>query len=120
MKKLILCLFLLLLVLLAGLILYYFSVKNKFPVSSNIATKCLSSEDNTPEVIAQTTDLIRKYLDKNENIPLTTSFIGKVIPGTKCISIQISNLKLYVDKENYLILLKNGKEYKKISPGDWK
>lgn len=131
MKKII-PIFIILLVVLSLLVTYYIINFEKFSSKDNdlsltanpsvsvdlVSCQKVDEEDYRGQI--ERVNLMRKYLAEKENIPLTTGFTGKIIDGTQCFSLKVSNLEVYEDNEGNLVIVKDGVLDNKVPERSWK
>jgi hypothetical protein len=116
---------LILVFILAILGTYYFLYSDKFsldkPPSTRVDLKeCVVIDPFDIKSRSELVDAMRKYLADKENVSLDTYFIGEMIGETDCFSLKINNLELYETADGSLVILKDGKKYKKVSSDLWR
>jgi hypothetical protein len=134
-------LFLMLAVVIAGLGGYYWTRKSDeilqclglsrknvvygldTPNITNLTAKdlgsCMLTEVNDTTASGKIMRSMMNYLREKEGVSSDASFIGTWVGGTKCFRLRISNLELYTTTDDYLVILKDGRNYKNISPELW-
>lgn len=80
---------------------------------------CQKIDINDASASGKLMQQMMNYLEDKESVSADNSFIGTWVQGTKCFRLRISDLELYATEDNYLVILKNGKEYRRIPPEIW-
>ncbi len=117
--------FLILVIILTILGTYYLLYSDKFSrnksPSTNVNLKeCVDIDPFDIKGRAELVDAMRKYLADNENISLDTYFIGEMIGETNCFSLKVNNLELYETTDRSLVIIRDGKEYKRVGSDLWR